>query len=71
MVIAHILVLRKRGITLRARLSSAEAPSKRDSERLPGLQGRKIASFDRTLASSVEPLRMRFCSLRHLWVITR
>jgi len=63
MVIAHILVLRKRGITL--------SPSKRDSERLHGLQGRKIASFDRTSASSVEPLRMRFCSLRHLWVITR
>ena len=42
---------------------AAQSLSKRDSERLPGLQGRKIAPFDR--------LRMRFCSLWHLWVITR
>ncbi len=54
LVITHILVLRKRGITL--------SLSKRDSERLPGLQGRKIAPFDR--------LRMRFCPLWPLWVIT-
>ncbi len=46
LVITHILVLRERGITLRARLSSAEALSKRDSERLPGQQDRKIGSFD-------------------------
>ncbi len=39
LVITHILVLRKRGITL--------SLSKRDSERLPGQQGRKIARFDR------------------------
>ena len=53
-MITHILVLRKRGITL--------SLSKRNSERIPGLQGRKIAPFGR--------LRMRFCSLWHLWAIT-